>query len=381
MSPTCDRSEFLRAGLSAVLAPGVTAAPPGGCLAVADSTGRLSDCAGPAQAFDDAGPLAAPPPMAIDTAVDLGSVTKVLATTSALMALVDAREVDLADRLHDVLPVTAGHPVGAATLADLLEHRAGLWEWWPLYLSARTPAAALDVLLGLPLRYRPGAARHYSDLGFVLLGAVVAAAAGRPLDEAVTRLVVGPYGLSATRYATPAPGRTVAASSRGDAIEREMVRSGHPYPVTGDAEAFPGWRGHVLVGEVNDGNAFHACGGVSGHAGLFSTVEDLLTAGSVWLASLAGQGPLAAGTVRRFLQPRADPGQALGFRRWRSSVDGCTVDVLGHTGFPGVAVGVVPAHAATVVLATNRLHVDGAPRGTEEMWLTALADAHRALHH
>ena len=69
-----------------------------------------------------------------------------------------------------------------------------------------------------------------------------------------------------------------------------------------------------------------------------------------------------------------------GFRRWRSSVDDCTVDVLGHTGFPGMAIGVVPAHTATVVLATNRLHVDGTPRGTEEMWLSALAAAHRALH-
>ena len=381
MSPTCDRSEFLRTGLSTILAPGTTTPPPGGCLAVADSAGRLADCRGVAQAFDDAGPLAAPPPMGTETAVDLGSVTKVVATTSALMALVDAREVDLADRLHDLLPATAGHPVGAASLADLLEHRAGLWEWWPLYLTAGTPAAALEAVLDLPLRHRPGSARHYSDLGFMLLGAVVAAVTGRPLDAAVSGLVLDPYGLSATRYATPAPGRGVAASSRGDAIEREMVVTGRPYPVTGDADAFGGWREHVLVGEVNDGNAFHAWGGVAGHAGLFSTVDDLLTVGEVWLRSLAGSGPVAAGTVRRFLQPRIDPGQALGFRRWRSSVDGCTVDVLGHTGFPGMAIGIVPAHVATVVLATNRLHVDGAPRGTEEMWLTAVTAAHQALHH
>lgn len=380
MSPTCDRSEFLRTALSAVLAPGATAPPPGGCLAVADPAGRAVECAGVAQAFDDAGSLPAPPPMTAGTAVDLGSVTKVVATTSALMALVDARELDLADRLHDLLPATAGHPVGAATPADLLEHRAGLWEWWPLYLTARTPSEALATLLDLPLRYRPGSGRHYSDLGFLLLGAVVAAVTGEPLDVAVTRLVFRPYGLAATRYATPAHGLTAAASSRGDAIERRMVLTGEPYPVDGDADAFAGWRDHVLVGEVNDGNAFHACGGVAGHAGLFSTVEDLLTVGSVWLQSLAGHGPMDPGTVRRFLQPRADPGQALGFRRWRSSLGNCTVDVFGHTGFPGMAIGVIPSHAATVVLSTNRLHVEGAPRATEEMWLTALPAVHQALH-
>ena len=380
MSPTCDRSGALRAGLSAVLGPGTTAPPPGGCLAVADIAGRSSECAGVAQAFDDAGTLAAPPAITAETAIDQGSVTKVLATTSALMALVDAREVGLADRLRHLLPATADHPVGAASVADLLEHRAGLVEWWPLYLSASTSDAALDVVLSLPLRYEPGAARHYSDLGFLLLGAVVAEVTGRPLAEAVTRLVLEPYGLSATRYAKPAQGRDAAASSRGDSIEREMVRSGRPYPVDGDAASFPGWREHVLVAEVNDGNAFHACGGVAGHAGLFSSVDDLLTAGTVWLRSLTGDGPVSARTARRFLTPGTDAGQALGFRRWRSAVDGCVVDVFGHTGFPGIAIGIVPLHAATVVLATNRLHVDGPPRATEEMWLCALAAAHRALH-
>jgi CubicO group peptidase (beta-lactamase class C family) len=136
----------------------------------------------------------------------------------------------------------------------------------------------------------------------------------------------------------------------------------------------------VLVGEVNDGNAFHAWGGTSGHAGLFAPVDDLLTAGTVWLRALDGGGPVGAATVRRFLEPGDDPGQALGFRRWRSAVAGCEVDVFGHTGFPGVAVGIVPAHSAVVVLGTNRLHVDGPPRDTEPMWLAALAAAHTSLH-
>ena len=370
----------LERALDEVRAPGPTAPPPGACLAVARPGSRWSAGSGAAVLFDDAGPLATPVPLTPETAIDLGSVTKVLATTSALMALVDQGAVTPEDRVGDLLPATAGRPVAAASVADLLQHRAGLWEWWPLYLTASTPAEALEQAIGLPLRHRPGTGRNYSDLGFMLLGAVVAAVAREPLADAVGRLVLEPYTLTATRYATPAVGLAVAASSRGDGIEREMVRTGRPYPVTGDPESFAGWRQHVLVGEVNDGNAFHAWGGVSGHAGLFSTVEDLLTAGATWLSALEGRGPIGADTVRRFLRPGQDPGQALGFRRWRSRAGGCEVDVFGHTGFPGVAVGIVPAHSATVVLATNRLHVDGPPRSTEDMWQAALAAAHRSLH-
>jgi CubicO group peptidase (beta-lactamase class C family) len=372
--------EPLAGALDLVRSPGTTAPPPGVCLAVATPVGQAVAGAGAAALFDDGGLLDSPVPLTTATALDLGSVTKVLATTSALMALVDGGAVRLDDRLGDLLPAAAGTPVAGATLADLLEHRAGLWEWWPLYLTARTPAEALAAAVALPPRYPPGTGRHYSDLGFMLLGAVVAAVARRPLDEAVTQLVIEPYGLSATRYGSPPPGRDVAASSRGDGIEREMVATGRPYPVTGDADAFTGWRTHVLVGEVNDGNAFHAWGGASGHAGLFSTVDDLLTTGRAWLSALAGAGTVGAATAARFFRPGADPGQALGFRRWRSAVEGCEVDAFGHTGFPGVAVGMVPAHDAAVVLATNRLHVDGPPRPTEDMWQEALAAAHRSLH-
>jgi CubicO group peptidase (beta-lactamase class C family) len=109
-------------------------------------------CAGAAARFGDGGPLDSPVPLTTATALDLGSVTKVLATTSALMALVDDGAVRLDDRLGDLLPAAAGTPVAGATLADLLEHRAGLWEWWPLYLTAQGPEA-IELIGRLPLRY------------------------------------------------------------------------------------------------------------------------------------------------------------------------------------------------------------------------------------
>jgi serine-type D-Ala-D-Ala carboxypeptidase len=347
-------------------------APPGVCLAVSHE-GRV-DCAarGVAQRFDDAGAVDDPAPMNLETRSDLGSVTKLIATTTALMTLVDAGELTLETHLWEILPWIATAPCAAATIAQLLEHRAGLWEWWPLYLSASDPATALHTAANLPLRYRPDQARHYSDLGFILLGAVVAEVGGGGLDDVVAELVLGPVGLSATRYGEPVGGAPVAASSTGDRIERRMIETGDPYPVIGDAGRFSGWRQHVLVGEVNDGNAFHALDSIAGHAGLFSSATDLLRFGDATLAALAGSGLATSALVGRFLSAGADPGQGLGWRRWDVGPD---TEAWGHTGFPGVAVGIVPALGATVALVTNRLHVPGVPRATEPIWELALRAA------
>jgi CubicO group peptidase (beta-lactamase class C family) len=347
-------------------------APPGVCLAVSHD-GRVDWAArGVAQRFDDAGAVDDPAPMNLGTRSDLGSVTKLIATTTALMALVDTGELTLETHLWEILPWIATAPCAAVTIAQLLEHRAGLWEWWPLYLSASDPTTALHTAANLPLRFRPDQARHYSDLGFILLGAVVAEVGGGRLDDVVAELVLGPVGLSATRYGEPVGGAPVAASSTGDRIERRMIETGDPYPVIGDAGRFTGWRQHVLVGEVNDGNAFHALDSIAGHAGLFSSAADLLRFGDATLAALAGSGLATPALVGRFLCAGADPGQGLGWRRWDVDPD---TEAWGHTGFPGVAVGILPALGATVALVTNRLHVPGVPRATEPIWELALRAA------
>lgn len=323
----------------------VAAGAPGAVIAIGDEYGVAGEAQRDAVA------------MSADVRTDAGSVTKILGTTATLMALVDVGELTVDD------PVRRGHP---ATVADLLEHRAGLWEWWPLYLTA-TGSDAVDLIGRLPLRYPPGEARHYSDLGLILLGDLIERVTGRPLEEAVTALALRPFGLTATSFRTPRPGGPVAASSYGDRIEQTMIATGDPYPVAGDVADFPRWRRHVLVGEVNDGNAFHAFGGAAGHAGLFTTAADLIRFARGMLRSLAGDGPVSTATARRFVTPGADPMQALGFRRWG--------DVIGHTGFPGVAVGFDPGRDLAVAMITNRLHADGPPAATEQMWTTVLQEA------
>lgn len=361
------------------------APPPGALIAVAAGKAIAYASTGHARS----GAVGVPPvPMEWATRTDAGSVSKVMGTTAALMTLTDTGRISVDDRAARYLPV----PDPDIRLRDLLEHRAGLWEWWPLYLSAAPAAgapvdasAALAFVGGLPQRHRPGAARHYSDLGFMLLGGVVARVGGGSLDRAVGELVLAPYGLTQTGYAAPTPGGPVAASSHGDGIERRMVTTGEPYPVTADADAFAGWRRHVLVGEVNDGNAFHAFGGVAGHAGLFTTATDLLRFGSALSDSLHGRGPIRRVTAELFATAGADPGQALGLRVW----DGPWGRAIGHTGFPGVAVAALPEHGAAVAMITNRLHAapTGSPesaqrtafRPTEAMWQLVLSAADRHL--
>ena len=342
-------------------------APPGAVIGVAHDGRRGFRSGGYAQVFTERGPLPEPVPMTENVASDLGSVTKVLATTAALMTFVASERLSLEAPVSALLPVARGRAVGRATLEELLRHRAGLWEWWPVYLEAHGREAALERVVSLPLRYPPGGGFHYSDLGFMLLGAVVEACGGAPLASVVRSRVLEPLGMSDVDFGRPAQGHAVASSSNGDAIERRMIETGNPYPVAVDASAFDGWRDHVLTGEVNDGNAFHGFGGVAGHAGLFAPATELLRFGEGLLASLRGEGPFESEVVGAFLAPGREGCQALGFRVWPES------GAAGHLGFPGVGVGVLPERDLAVAMVTNRLHVrGGAVRPTDDMFRIAV---------
>ncbi|GII75104.1 hypothetical protein Sru01_00860 [Sphaerisporangium rufum] len=353
--------------------PGAVEPPAGVVLAARTPWFELTGHAGHRTARFDGGVRAGAEPMTIGTHHDLASVTKMLATTTALMRLVSGGLVGLDVPVRHYLPRFAGGD--EVTVRDLLLHRAGLWEWWPLYIAADQGGdaeAAGRLAEELPPRHRPRTARHYSDLGFVLLGRIVARASGLPLDRAVAALVTGPLGLPATRYAAPA-GTEVATGARDDRVEMAMLDTGRPYPTPYRAADFTRWRRGPVHGQVSDGNAFHALGGVSGHAGLFSTVPDLLR----YAGALAGPEPLGGlvrpETAREFFAPGPDEGQSPGFRRYRLRAAGETLTVLGHPGYVGCAVGFVPGRDIALVLAANRLLVTGAPVPTDALWHALLA--------
>jgi CubicO group peptidase (beta-lactamase class C family) len=315
-----------------------------------------------------------PQPMTVDTVHDLASVTKVVATTTMLMRLASAGEVTLEHPLTHYLPEFAGDGKDGVTIEHMLQHRGGLWEWQPLYHRTADRIEAMELAASLPLRYAPGTERHYSDLGFILLGRLVEVVTGLDLRMAFRTLVAEPLGLRSTGYGRPA-GDDVATSAFDDTIEQRMVATGEPYPVILGAERQVAWRNRPLTGEVDDGNAFLALGGVSGHAGLFAPVADLLTWADAMAAYRDHPSLWRPEVAARFFTPGPNPGQALGFRTYPFHTMHGELTMLGHPGH----VGFVPNRGIALEMATNRLLVDGEPAPTAALWHPVLDAAEHAL--
>lgn len=308
-------------------------------------------------------------PVLHGTRFDVASVSKVVATTTSIHRLASLGLLRLDEPIDRFVPGTRCAP--GTAISTLMRHRAGLWEWQPLYL-ARTPdgdrADPYDALAALPLRYPPDDHRAYSDLGFILLGRMVEKITGLPLDRAVAQLVTVPLGLDATGYG-PVTG-DVAASAVGDGIEQEMIRTGVPYPVlypAGDVA----WRPYELVGEVNDGNCHRAFAGVSGHAGVFATAGDLLRLARSLAAADDHEDLWRPDVTSRIFAEGPDAGQALGWRTMPVQLDGQRRTMVWHPGFTGCGVGLVPGTGVAVTLLSNRL-MSPEPLPTALLWATAL---------
>jgi CubicO group peptidase (beta-lactamase class C family) len=221
--------------------------------------------------------LPAPRAMKTTTMFDLASVTKVMATTMAMMLLVDRGRVDLDAPVNRYLPDFRGPHLDSITVRQLLQHSSGLVQWQPLYYHAANTAQTYAAIRDMPLGWGVGEARHYSDLGFMLLGDIVERVSGQRLDAFVEQNLYRPLGLRSTTFNPKARGFSeFAATEQGNVYEKHMVYdSTFGYRYRGDPTAWNGWRQYVLNGEVDDGNSFYANRGVAGHAGLFSTAGDV----------------------------------------------------------------------------------------------------------
>jgi CubicO group peptidase (beta-lactamase class C family) len=321
--------------------------------------------------------LGEPRPMTIETVFDLASVTKVMATTLAIMDLVDRGRLELDAPVHRYLADFTGGGKERITLRHLLTHRSGLEQWLPVYYHASDADAAYAYIRDVPLKWDVGKGRHYSDLGFMLLGRIVEQVSQESLDAYLTARFYGPLGLAATGFrpsstAGPAAAHRFAATSHGNPYERRMVHdstfgerrmvhdSTFGYRIEGDPDTWNGWRRYTLVGAVNDGNAYHAFAGVAGHAGLFSSARELGVLLQLVLdrGSHGGRRYLPAEVIDAFLQP-AGEGQALGWRIPAYAPAGS----FSHTGFTGTFVLGVPERRLGIVLLTNRQNVGIDERG------------------
>jgi CubicO group peptidase (beta-lactamase class C family) len=259
----------------------------------------------------------APELLDLDTVFDLASLTKVMLTTPAILALVDRGALSLDDTLGALIPgIPAGADHGRLTVAQCLGHQTFLPWHEPLYKLALAPDALRRHVLE---RDWPHGASVYSDINFILLGFVIEAVTGRRL---------GDWPLPPGLYADPPKDRTAAT------------------------ELDP-WRQRLLRGEVHDENAF-ALGSPAGHAGLFGTLPATLrfAAGLLDGTSLSPAG-LAA--VRRPVSATRTLGFELRHDGWAGG-DRASPGSIGHTGFTGTGLWVDFARGVAWVLLTNRVH-------------------------
>ena len=337
---------------------------PGAVLVVAKDGRVLRERAfGHAQLNDFGGrPLASPRPMRTSTLFDLASVTKVMATTFAVMLLADRGRIDIDAPVHRYLPDFRGAHLDSITVRHLLTHSSGLAQWQPLYYQASSAAQTYEAIRAMPLGWGVGEGRHYSDLGFMLLGYIVERTSGRALDRFVDDELYRRLGLTSTTFTPRTRGFTdFAATEQGNVYERHMVYdSTFGYLYKGNPMSWDGWRRYVLDGEVDDGNAWYAHRGVAGHAGLFSTggelrvLLDLLNDRGVH----RGRRIIRAETVDRFLTRDAFQ-HYLGWQYPRGLPEGS----FAHNGFTGTYVIGVPRHRLSIVLLTNRQNIGPNERG------------------
>jgi len=307
-------------------------------------------------------PIPAPPAMSVGTMFDMASVTKVMATTMAMMMLVDRGRIELDAPVHRYLPDFRGPHLDSITVRQLLQHASGLVQWQPLYYHASNSAQTYDVIRGMPLGWGVGEARHYSDLGFMLLGFIVERVSGQRLDQFLEHNLYGPLGLRSTAFNPRQHGFTrFAATEQGNVYERHMVYdSTFGYRYLGDPTAWNGWRERVLIGEVDDGNSYYANGGVAGHAGLFSTAGDV----NVLLTLLLNRGSYGG---HQYIRPETIDA-FLTLDKFRNYLGWQAASYLPpgsfwHNGFTGTYVAGVPEYNLAIVLLTNRQNMGTDARG------------------
>ena len=306
-------------------------------------------------------PLAHPEKMTPGDLFDLASLTKVVGTTTAIMLLVDRGQIHVDDPVSKYIPAFGSGDKRQITIRNLLTHTAGLITWYPLFYRASGKEETYRLIHELPLAYPVGKIRKYSDLGFILLGEIVEKVSGMPLNEFDSLHIFQPLGMHHTTYNPLAAGRFkgFAATSHGNPFETRMVHDsslGYVFKEI-DPNQWNGWRHYNLRGEVNDGNAWYALNGISGHAGLFSTAADL----QKLVDMLKNDGKagnkqfISKETLELFLTKDAFK-NGLGWMMDTedSFMNNAPEGTFGHTGFTGTSIVIVPSLNISVILLINR---------------------------
>lgn len=298
--------------------------------------------------------------MTVDTIFDVASLTKVVATATSMMILIERGQVRLADTVTQYIPELKGEGRERITIEMLLTHRSGFAPDFDLREQWMGYDEAMKRLYNEPLRSAPNTRFIYSDINYITLGEVVRRVSGMPLDEFARKNIFEPLKMRDTGFRPRAElvGRIAPTETRRGALNWQdaAAKNGGPEET------------HMLRGEVHDPTAYRM-NGVAGHAGLFSTIDDLAIYCQMILngGEYRGARILSPMGVAMMSRPRAvtDEGDARGLG-WdmTSSFAVNRGDIFppgsfGHTGFTGTSMWIDPASETFVLFLSSRLHPDG----------------------
>ena len=278
--------------------------------------------------------------MTLDTIFDLASLTKVIATTTSVMQLVELGKVRLNDPVEKYIPEFAQNGKDDITVRQLLTHYSGLAPDLDLGTQWEGKQTAYQLACVMPPETTPGSGFVYSDINFILLGELVEKVSGETLDVYTMKHIFTPLKMTHTRFLPPAAWRTKIAPTQYDEQDK------------------------MLHGIVHDPTA-RRMGGVAGHAGLFSTGDDLAKFARALLDG--GDGILSSEAVIKMTSPQTPPSAPI-LRGFGWDIDSpfssnrgdlLPVGSYGHTGFTGTSLWIDPTTHSYIILLTNSVH----PRG------------------
>jgi CubicO group peptidase (beta-lactamase class C family) len=295
-----------------------------------------------------------------DTLWDLASLTKPLAGTALVLALVSEKTLSLDDEVRRFEDRWRKSFLEGVSVRHLLAHLGGVVDWFPLYSKGEGRAAYARTLGELDAAAIPGTKVIYSCPGYLFLSEIVERVASAPVDRLFEARVSAPLTLSKNLLFSPSLPDDLArcaGGERDDATERRMAAE--------RKVKYGGFRLGVVNGQVNDGNAYRRGNGVSLNAGLFGTAGAVAALGRAWLARdgrLLPERLFALATENA----TADLGEDRGLGWQLASTKGSAGEPLGaaaygHTGFTGASLFVVPDRGRVCVLLTNKLHPDARP--------------------
>ncbi|MBI5463460.1 MAG: serine hydrolase [Ignavibacteriales bacterium] len=278
----------------------------------------------------------------VNTMYDLASVTKVIATTSAVMRLADEKKLALDDPVVKYVPQFGQNGKERITLYNLMVHNSGLPAWRKFYEFCGDPVCVLDSVYATPLTWKTGDTTVYSDLGLITMGKVIEKVSSATLDWYVDSVFFKPLGMNNTMYNPPSALINRIAPTEVDSYWKKT--------------------GVAVRGRVHDENAA-TLGGVSGHAGLFSTASDLAKLLQMELngGTYGGIRFIREETIKRFTTRQSEKSsRGIGWDTKSSerSFSGTltSAKTFLHTGFTGTSVVVDPEKNLIIVFLTNRVH-------------------------